>query len=56
MVRLKPRGTTLQYPLIVQNVVEILQFLVMPVVIGLVIDGFARFKYEGLDAFALYLC
>ena len=28
----------------------------MPVVIGLVVDGVTRFKYEGLDVFALHLC
>ena len=56
MVRLKPHGTILQNPLILQNVVERLQFLVRPVVIGLVVDGVTRFKYEGLDVFALHFC
>ena len=49
MVSLKPCGTILQHPLILQNVVESLQFLVRPVVIGLVVDGVTCFKYEGLD-------
>ena len=51
MVRLKPRGTILQHPLILWSVVESLQFCVMPVVIGMVVDGVTRFKYEGLDVF-----
>ena len=55
MVRLKPRDTIHQHPLILRSIVESLQFLVRPVVIGLVIDGFTRFKHEGLDVFTLRL-
>ena len=56
VMSLKPRITILQHPLSIGNVVYMLHFLVRPVVIGLVIDGVTRFKYEGLDVFALRLC
>ena len=56
MVRLKPRGTIIQHPLILRNILESLQFSVRPVVIGLVIVGVTHFKYEGMDVFALHLC
>ena len=56
MVSLKPRGTILQHPLSLRNIVESLQFRVRPVVIGLVVDGVTCLKYEGLDVFALCLC
>ena len=56
MVRLKPRGTIIQHPLSLQNIVESLQFLVRHVVIGMVVDGVTRFNYEGLDVFYLHSC
>ena len=56
MVRFKPRVTILQHPLSLQNVVKRLQFLFRHVFIGLVVDRVTRFKYEGLDVFALHLC
>ena len=56
MVRLKPRGTILQHALSLRNIVESLQFLVRPVLIGLVVDGVTRFKYEGLDVFVVHMC
>ena len=56
VVRLKPRGTILQHPLSLQKIVERLQFWVRPVVIGLVVVGVTRFKYKGLNVFALHLC
>ena len=28
----------------------------MPIVIGMVVDGVTRFKYEGLDVFDFHLC
>ena len=55
-MRLKPRGTILRHPLSLRAIVESLQCQVRPVVIGLVVDGFTRFKYECLDVFALHLC
>ena len=56
MVRLKPRGTILQHPFGLQSIEESLQFRVRPVLIGLVVDGVTRFRYEGLDVFNLRLC
>ena len=50
-MRLKPRGTILRHPLSLRNIVECRQFLVIPVVIGLAVDGVTRLKYEGLDVF-----
>ena len=56
VVRLEPRGTILQHPLSLRNILERLQFLVRPVVIWLVFDGVTCFKYEVLDIFYFHLC
>ena len=56
MVRLKTCVTILYHPLSFRNIVESLQFWARLVVIGLVVDGVTRFKYEGLDIFAFRLC
>ena len=56
MVRLEPRGTIIHHTLSLREIVESLQCRVRPVVIGLVFDRVTRFKYEGLDVFALHMC
>ena len=53
VVSLKPLGNILHNPLRLRNFVESLKFWVKPVVIGLVVDGIALFKYESL---AVFLC
>ena len=55
MVRLKPPGIILQHPLILWSVVDSLQFCIIPVVVGIVVDLVTHFKYEGLDFF-LCIC
>ena len=56
VVRLEPRVTILQHPLSLRNILGSLQFQFRTVVIGLVVDGVTRFKYEGLDVFHFHLC